>query len=520
MSSFQGTAAVYCRISRDVTGEGEGVERQEEACRRLAEQLHLSVASVYSDNDIGASNRTGAKPRPGYEAMLEAVRRGEVSTIISYSNSRLTRRPKEWLELIALAEVGKLKIKTVVSGSHDLTTADGRAVALTVAAWDSAEADRISERQKATFQRRAFQGKPKIQRQRPFGWEVDGVTLRESEASLVRAAVEKLKAGASITEIRREWEAAGVLTAAGGAVWEHGALKRVLVGWRTAGVRTYKREPLLDADGQLVRGLWEPIISLEDRELALAMLSRRSLKKKRQGKWLLSGIVRCAVCGGSMYGQLNATPTYVCKPGSGHLAITAAKLEEYVQRATLSRLSKRLSRENAEKVEVKPSEWPEADRLVTVGRKIAELMEAYNADTLSAQIVFAQVDRLEAERKELLKDRERHYSEQAPSSLPMRRSSELLEWALDLLTEPVSSQDSFDSFGDSSNDEGEDLGGPWGGSLVSQEMVKVAPDPDEAEKQRIIRGEIEEVIIKRGPRGRAGWGMKAFEQRVEIRWRE
>lgn len=35
-----------------------------------------------------------------YEAMLNAVRAGTIGTIISYFNSRLTRRPKEWLELI------------------------------------------------------------------------------------------------------------------------------------------------------------------------------------------------------------------------------------------------------------------------------------------------------------------------------------------------------------------------------------------------------------------------------------
>lgn len=47
------TTAIYCRISRDAEGDGEGVERQERLCRDLAERLGLNVVNVYTDNDIG-----------------------------------------------------------------------------------------------------------------------------------------------------------------------------------------------------------------------------------------------------------------------------------------------------------------------------------------------------------------------------------------------------------------------------------------------------------------------------------
>lgn len=519
MTSTTGTAAIYCRISRDATGEGEGIGRQEALCRELASRESLEVVEVYNkDNDIGASDRTGAVPRPDYERLLDDARLGRFTHILAYSNSRLTRRLRELEDLIQLHEKTGVVIRTVIAGQDDLSTSDGRMVARIKASVDAAESDRISERQKAAFRHNALAGKPKLHHQRPFGWEEDGVTLRESEASLVRDAIEKIKAGASVTEVRHEWEAAGVLTAAGRSEWEHSALKRVLVGWRAAGVRTYKREPLYDTEGKLVVGLWEPIISLEDREEALAILSNRTLKKKRQGKWLLSGLVRCAVCGGSMYGQLTGTPTYACKPGRGHLAITAEKLEEYVQRAVVSRLSTRMFQESSDKGEVKPTEWPKTERLATVSRKITELMEAYNADVLPAQVAFAQVDKLEAERSELQKDRERHYAEQAKPASPMRRTSELLEWALDLLVVTSGQANSFDTFGDSEDDD-EDNGGAWGGS-GTKDKNQGAPDADDAAKRRLIRSELEEVIVKRGPRGRAGWGKAAFEARVEIRWRE
>lgn len=396
-------AAIYTRISRDPEGDKVGVSRQEKNCRELAERLGLSVVAVYSDNDIGASNRTGNKPRPEYQALLEGVRDGLIGTIIAYSNSRLTRRPLEWIELIGLAESGALEIKTVVSGSHDLTTADGRAVALTVAAWDAAEADRISERQTASFHHKALQGKPKLQRQRPFGWKEDGVTIEPEEAERVRSAVGEILGGASITSIARRWQEEGVLTAAGGEKWEHSVLKKVLLGWRTAGVRTYHREPLYDETGEPIMGTWEPIITLRERREALRALQAHSRVKVRQGTWLLSGLLRCGICSKPLYG---ATPsgtrnraTYGCK--TGHLGISAGLLEAYVIKRFFEYLYWREDSGFYRRPEVNGPSLEDLQRVDEIGEQIAELMEGYRTKTLPAAVAFAEVDRLYVERDEL-----------------------------------------------------------------------------------------------------------------------
>jgi hypothetical protein len=55
------TAGIYCRMSRDAEGDGEGIARQEEVCRSLAERLNVDVVKVYADNDIGASEQTSKK---------------------------------------------------------------------------------------------------------------------------------------------------------------------------------------------------------------------------------------------------------------------------------------------------------------------------------------------------------------------------------------------------------------------------------------------------------------------------
>jgi site-specific DNA recombinase len=96
-------AAIYVRISADQEALALGVERQEQDCRAKAAELGLDVVQVFSDNNISAS-RKGRKPRPGYSALIEAARAGKFTTVIAYSSSRLTRRPRELEDLIDLSE--------------------------------------------------------------------------------------------------------------------------------------------------------------------------------------------------------------------------------------------------------------------------------------------------------------------------------------------------------------------------------------------------------------------------------
>ena len=61
--------AIYARISRDRAGNLLGVERQEKACRELAEAKGWVIGGVYQDDDRSAYS---GKPRPGYIRLLEA----------------------------------------------------------------------------------------------------------------------------------------------------------------------------------------------------------------------------------------------------------------------------------------------------------------------------------------------------------------------------------------------------------------------------------------------------------------
>src|SRR5690242_18448965 len=138
-------AAVYCRISNDPEGEAVGVTRQEADCRALAERLDLEVVEVFVDNNIGAS-AASRKARPAYERMLAEAKARRFSTILVYSTSRLTRRPRELEDLIDLHEDFDVDFKTVVSGDYDLSTASGITIARILASIDAGEAAQTAER--------------------------------------------------------------------------------------------------------------------------------------------------------------------------------------------------------------------------------------------------------------------------------------------------------------------------------------------------------------------------------------
>lgn len=409
--------AIYCRISRDpsrddVGLQGAGVKRQELDCRGLAERLELEVVEVYTDNDIGASTLS-TKPRPAYTRMMADARSGKFERILAYSNSRITRRLAGLQELVDLFNQTGIVIQTVVSGDDNLSTADGRMVAAIKASVDQAEAERTSERLKASHRHRALQGRVWKGGRRPFGWSPDYKTLDPIEAVHLEEAVKQVLRGVAITSIAKKWNAAGIRTPAG-KEWNYQALQTVLSNPRLCGWVTYHKEALKDEEGNPIMGEWEPLITVELYEALIASIEKRQTPKRRFGKYLLTPFLRCGKCSGVMWGVMRSEdePYYRCH--TGHLSITAPKVEHYVRTATFVHLSECGGGVALEQAK----DWVGEARLTEVGSKIQELMDAYNSGRVSGDILLPQVEKLDAERKTLNKERDSHYREQLAEKAP------------------------------------------------------------------------------------------------------
>lgn len=339
-------AAIYTRISDDRTGEAAGVKRQEQDCREIAARRGWPVAAVYSDNDTSAYS---GKARPGYERLLEDLRAGVVDAVIAWHPDRLQRSPRELEDFIDVVEDAKAAVLTVKAGDYDLTTAAGRQNARIVGAVARGESERMGERIRRKHEELAAAGKINGGGSRPFGYEVDRVTVRTSEARLIRDAAQRVLAGESLSGIVREWNATGLKTT-GGMVWDVSGLRTVLVSARISGRREHH--------GAIVgQAVWKGIISAEDGDRLRAMLGRaRGRRPGPPTRFLLTGFLRCGRCGVALAasraatrvaerasGEKYATLAYACSrhPRSrptacGRLRVRAAALEELLTEMTFA----------------------------------------------------------------------------------------------------------------------------------------------------------------------------------------
>src|SRR5829696_1869009 len=202
-------AGVYLRQSKDRDGTGLAIARQRTDCLKLCTDRGWEPVE-YIDNDVSAY--TG-KRRPSYERMLADIEAGKLGAVVVWDLDRLHRRPVELEHFIELADRHRLALATV-SGDTDLATDSGRLFARVKGAVARSESERKSARQKRAAAQAAEMGKPH-KGPRPFGYEGDGMTIRENEAEAVRSAYDSLLAGGTLTRICRDLTAAGLMTPQG-----------------------------------------------------------------------------------------------------------------------------------------------------------------------------------------------------------------------------------------------------------------------------------------------------------------
>jgi DNA invertase Pin-like site-specific DNA recombinase len=328
--------AVYARISADKAGEGLGVARQEELCRKLADEKGWTVAEVYVDNDISAFN---GKHRPEYERMLADLEAGTRDAVLCVDLDRLTRRPSELETFMELADAKKVALANV-SGDTDLSSSDGRFKARIMGAVSRQESEKKGERVSREAEQAARRGIPRGRQ--AYGYEADGMTIVDAEAELIREASTRVLGGESIPAVARDWNARQVPTAHGAPRgWAAPALAGILRNPRYAGLRAHKGE--IVGDGQwpaiLERGQWE---QLQGR-------IRRVARVGRPATHLLSGLARCGKCGAPLWTSWKnrdgrRVARYACvkgpgKPGCGALTVVGEPLDELVRDMVVHALS-------------------------------------------------------------------------------------------------------------------------------------------------------------------------------------
>ncbi len=332
------SAAVYARISADQGGQGLGVQRQLEDCRKLAADRGWVIGAEYVDNDISAYS---GKPRPAYARMISDVTGGLRDAVLVYNLDRLHRRPVELEEFVTLCEKAGVREVATVTADIDLGNDDGLFMARIFAAFAAKESGRRSARIRRKMDQNATAGLPHGPAR-----EDDKITIRETEAAIIRVLVDRFLAGESVRSLASWLTTTGVATPGGGANWKTGTLRQMLCSARLAGLREHR--------GAIVgNAVWEPIITVEKREQVLARFASRAASGRRAPRThLLSGLLRCGKCGNTLYSasrqasKERRSRRYVCLSGPDHggcgrLTVVSEPVEALISEAVLTRLDSR-----------------------------------------------------------------------------------------------------------------------------------------------------------------------------------
>ena len=95
-------AGIYIRVStEDQAREGFSLGEQEEKLKQLCEYKGYEIYKVYCDAGISAKDM---EHRPGFQQMMDDMRKGKINYIVAYKLDRVTRSVRDLEVLISTLE--------------------------------------------------------------------------------------------------------------------------------------------------------------------------------------------------------------------------------------------------------------------------------------------------------------------------------------------------------------------------------------------------------------------------------
>ena len=338
------------------------------------------MGEVYVDDDQSAYS---GRRRPEYARLLDDIKAGAVAALVVWHVDRLHRQPKELETFIEVCDAAGLANLATVTGDVDLSTHDGRFMARILGAVARKESDDKSRRLRRKHEELAAEGKNGGGGYRPFGFEADRVTIRESEAVIIGEITARVLGGDSLSSICRDLDERGVKTSRDRG-WTLASLRRMIMSPRISGQREHRGEIVGPAQ-------WEAIISPATTARLRAVLGdprRRTSRSPR--RYLLAGMLRCTRCGATLLARPKAggRRNYAClkgpgRSGCGGLSVTADPIEALVVAGVLHRLdSPELARALANGPDDSEGESL-SDELAADQAQLAELAGAYGTKTIT-----------------------------------------------------------------------------------------------------------------------------------------
>jgi DNA invertase Pin-like site-specific DNA recombinase len=339
-------AIIYARYSTERQNESS-IADQFRVCRQHAEQRGWQVVGEHRDEGISGA---AIENRPGLRAALAQAHRGDVLLVMD--TTRLSRSQ----QLGPLAE--ELKFRGVlvlgIQDGYDSSSRTARMQAGLSGIMSEELRVQIADRTRSSMVMHAMQGQ--ATGGRAYGY-------REGEAQVVQEAFERWAGGESLKQIVGDFNRRDI--ASPGSHWKrktrakHGrwlvsALHEILSNERYAGRLIYNRsqwirDPKTWKRTRVERPQSEWIVReiaplIDDATWRAAQARFRPGAKPARGKYLLSGLLMCTVCGSKLVVMGGGQHRYICGTnhnGGGHACVNAltvprANVERHVLEPVMS----------------------------------------------------------------------------------------------------------------------------------------------------------------------------------------
>ena len=324
---------IYTRVSTELQIDGYSLEAQKERLRSEAKHRKMQVCGEYSDEGKSGKNIAG---RPEFKKMLSNIKSGkdDVDYVLVFKLSRFGRNAADTLNSLQFMEDYGVNLLCVEDGI-DSAGAAGKLIISVLASVAEIERSNISEQTMAGRQQKARDGKWNGGFA-PYGYKLVAVegqkskmlVINEDEAKLIKLIYEKYLSGMGVNAVAKWLNDNGYRKTVrqNGTVplisdhFVKGVLDnpvyagKIAYGRRrnekVAGTRNEFHVVKQDKDSyKLYPGKHEPIIDEETWYKVQVKRMKNAFKREKTHSLLhehvLSGIVKCPVCGAPMYGVVN-----------------------------------------------------------------------------------------------------------------------------------------------------------------------------------------------------------------------
>ena len=305
-------AALYARVSSERQNVDLSVAAQLRALRDYAEKNGYAVAREYVDE--AESGRVA--DRPQFRKMLDAASQPDApfEEILVWKFSRFTRKREHAVAFKSMLRRRGIRVVSITEHADDSPT--GKLMEAIIESVDEFYSENLAQEVTRGMRESASRGFF-LGSRAPFGYRrikvSDGAKERPTlevdaaTAPIVREAFESSLRGNGLKEICRDLNERGITNR--GRRWYRNGLHYLLTNEAYTGIAVWGRTSKEGKQPDPVRaeGAWEAIVPRELFDKVQASLEERAPKRQRPArvgsKFLLSGLLRCGVCGKPYTGQ-------------------------------------------------------------------------------------------------------------------------------------------------------------------------------------------------------------------------